>query len=146
MAFWLIMVWIVGIATFVGFVVGLTKQKEDPGAWLGYAIAPLIMGTGLGLIVCLIGSVFLMGEWGEKRDINIETFKVAENSRMDSEGRTLEFTYLDSNGRLQQYEKWMDRVSFEGGRDTVTVETYTWVKPGIMPWDVTTAGREAVVK
>jgi hypothetical protein len=147
---WIALLWFCLGAAVIGGIVGQIKEKgtrDAEGAWFGWGLATGVFALGISIILCLLSGLFAQPiEAGEVRVKEVKTYTVAEKSRMDIDG-TLEFTYVDEAGTLQHFNKWIDDIEFQGeSRKTVEVTDFQYVKSNILPWDIISDGRSAVVK
>jgi hypothetical protein len=142
------LLWAVIIGTGIGFIVGLVKEKKDPGAWFGYGAVVAVFGSVLSVFALLIVGLMAQPiEAGEKRVKEVTTYTVADKSDMEVNGSSLEFTYVDEHDTLQHYDGWADEIDFQGDkRKTVEITEFQWIKSNILPWDIISDGRSAVIK
>lgn len=147
---WIVLLWLCSATAVVFGIVGQIKEKgtrDEEGAWFGWGLASGLMALVVSFFVCLIVGLFAQGiEDGEKQVKSVTTYTIAEKSRLAVDG-TLEFTYVGDDGTLQEFDKWVDDTQFQGNsRKTVEVTDFQYVKSNILPWDIITPGRTAVVK
>lgn len=146
MLFWILIGLMVAIAIIVLIVDGIDKKDIKEGLYsAGFS---LILSGVFSLIIvgitCLVAST---GEEGSQTVTGAETFKVAEKSQMKVDRGYLEFTYEDASGTLQEFDRYMDGITYEGdGRKFVEVQKIEYKVENLMPWDIYSSGHKAIIK
>lgn len=154
--FWFLIYLSIAAAVVTG-VVGQIKEnaslKQDKrwdaqGAWFGWGLAGLLGGLLVTVILsALVGFVTWASHLGSERVIGSTTYKVAENSRIETYYTDLEFTYVDETGHLKEYDGWVNSVKFEGTKyKTVEIIDVQIVAENILPWEIINERKLAVVK